>query len=521
MASNQAWRGCSSSFEQPLGHKEELEAQQLMKTITIVNSRLPSIEYRSSEKEIDILRQVFKWDHTPCKEVFKHGFRAKCENKIPNECFYNLCDYVHDENNEEALIDSRKKSKYGFISTTVSNSWCPPIPYDSRHPNKEIKIYRYEIFAPGGIWITLSLGDLDLRKPKRYDEVAFVLGIAPQYIRSAQQFKLKANPDRTMTIERVDHELIINDNFNPQSNPLKLLRLELPICDYIDEKNARAPLQLKFHRHNHHHEHGQGKEPHSSSSNDDPLEWYSQGVTNIETYLDAAFRSSVQDEAYYIQKKRVAHVNYDPTGNADKILDGPFFFYDMFHSLKNMPFGHHGVDCSFASHNPDEAYIFCGNLCALINYAPQSKNDDKILQGPTTIACMFPFLKGTIFEGAIDAAFEATTKFEAFFFKGNQCARVKYYGSDPHIISIGAIFEVFPSLKGKVHEEGVDAAHASHLKDEVYLFHYNTFAQINYVTNDVIYYDPVGSQGKGIASLFPLKNRGVDLGTSSDPPPKA
>jgi hypothetical protein len=145
-----------------------------------VGTPLPDIEYRSSDGEIDILRHVFRWDRAPYDFVFQHGFEARRQENTPDSVFYNLERYV---NSGGRPLDIRRDTTHGFVSTTISSSWFPPV-----NSGTVDRVYRYEIYAPGGILVSETLGDL-YRYPAQ-DEVAFPAGIAPQYIRSAQLFEL-------------------------------------------------------------------------------------------------------------------------------------------------------------------------------------------------------------------------------------------------------------------------------------------------------------------------------------------
>ncbi|KAF7145206.1 hypothetical protein RHSIM_Rhsim04G0073100 [Rhododendron simsii] len=203
-------------------------------------------------------------------------------------------------------------------------------------------------------------------------------------------------------------------------------------------------------------------------------------------YINAAFRSCHTNQAYLFMKNEYLRLDYAPGSTNDKVLNGPLRISEGFPSLKNTAFAEPGIDCAFGSHHGDEAFIFSGNLCARINYAPGTTND-KIIQGPMTIIQMFPFFKGTVFESSIDSAFESTVLDEAYLFKGNQYALINY--NDPHLIAIRHITEGFVSLKDTIFESGIEAAFASHRTNEAYLFKGDSYARINFAphsTNDYI-----------------------------------
>nr|XP_010918334.1 uncharacterized protein LOC105042730 [Elaeis guineensis]XP_029119721.1 uncharacterized protein LOC105042730 [Elaeis guineensis] len=501
--SNSLWRGCAANFPQPVSEEDERAAQCLVETVYYFNCHIasrpvPDIEYRSSSREEDIIRHVFRWDLTPYQQVFQHGFQARRQQGTPDEIYYNLDHYVHHGGRP---LDSRRDATHAFVSTTLSSAWHPSLVAP--------EVYRYEIYAPGGIWVAETLGDR-YQYPAQ-DEVCFVAGIAPQYIRSAQRFRLTADGRYTRR-ERLDNVIMVNGNFNPQSHPSRLLNIQRPIFDYLDGNGRRALLNLRICR--------PQREKRQVSTGSDPTDWYAGNVANFKSYIDAAFSSYRSNEAYLFMKNEYVLVDYAPGTTDDRVLNGPLRIGDGYPSLAGTAFAEHGIDCAFASNYADEAYIFSGNLCAKINYAPGT-TDDKIKEGPKTIAVMFPFLKKTVFESGIDAAFEATKtasffkSYEAYLFKGNQYALINY-GSDSHLIAIRFITQGFASLKNTIFESGIDAAFASHRTDEAYLFKGDSYALINFApgtTKDYI----IGGVKKilpnwpSLRSILPRNNRGLDV----------
>lgn len=226
--------------------------------------------------------------------------------------------------------------------------------------------------------------------------------------------------------------------------------------------------------------------------------------------INAAFRSSRKDEVYMFFKKEYARINYAPGTTNDKVLNGPLLISDGFPSLRGTAFGENGIDCAFTTHYRNECFIFHGNLCAKIDYAPGTTND-KILKGPSTISEMFPALKGTVFETGVDAAFESSRKDEAYIFKGNLYALINYSDDDPKRSNIKYISVGFPSLKGTIFDKGFDAAFASHRFNEAYIFKGDTYALINFApgtTNDYIVTGPKKTfpYWPSLASILPRPN---------------
>jgi hypothetical protein len=116
-------------------------------------------------------------------------------------------------------------------------------------------------------------------------------------------------------------------------------------------------------------------------------------------YVNAAFRSSRHNEAYFFINDQVLLLDYAPGSSADKILYGPIPLPDGFKSLSHTIFGSYGIDCSFDTDN-NQAFIFFENFCALIDYSPYLDNF-RIISGPKKIVDVFPFFNGTVFENGI------------------------------------------------------------------------------------------------------------------------
>lgn len=190
IAPDSSSRGCASKYHQPLGEAEELEAQYLTATIHFSNCRLQDpplddIIYRNSVRDEDISRHVFRWDRTHYQDVFRDGFQARRQQGTPNDIYhlYNLDRYIK----SGGPLGDSEPANCGFISTTVNSGWYPSVELEANQTQTVVDAWRYEIYAPGGIWIAETLGHHD-KYPSQ--DICFVAGIAPQYIRSAQRFRL-------------------------------------------------------------------------------------------------------------------------------------------------------------------------------------------------------------------------------------------------------------------------------------------------------------------------------------------
>ncbi|KAL7205337.1 hypothetical protein ACSBR2_018312 [Camellia fascicularis] len=513
------WRGCAAFFRHTVNEEDKHAAQFLVETVYYMNCRvltppLHDIEYRSNSEEYEILRHVFRWDVTPYEEVLQNGFEARRQEGTPDNIFFNLDHYVHEAGRP---LDSRRPATHAFVSTTLDSSWHPRL-----NPGTQRQVYRYEIYAPGGIWVAETLGDR--YRHRAQDEVTFVAGIAPQYIRSAQLFTLTGTTAGTSR-QRVNNELIENWNFNP--DPSRLLNIQNPVSYCYDQdpngrRRRRVDLTITTYRPS-----VREKRQVSTNRNSDTTNWYAGAVVNVDSYINAAFRSSRTNEAYLFMKNEYVLVDYAPGKTNDQVLNGPLFICDGYPSLAGTAFAEHGIDCAFGSHDTNVAFIFSGNLCAQIDYAPHTTND-KIIKGPMTITAMFPFFKGTMFKNGVDAAFESTTEYEAYLFKDNQYALIDY-GSKFRLIAIRDIAQGFPSLKNTMFESGIDAAFASHqtdwkfqLKSEAYLFKRDYYALINFApgtTGDYIIggVKKIRENWPSLSNILPRKNHGLDIHDHTKP----
>lgn len=179
-------RGCASNFPQPVSQEDERNARNLVDTVHSMNCvhpdgpLLPQVVYRDSAEEQDIVHHVFRYDLRDYRDIFQNGFRARPQGNTPDEVYYNLLDHV---NNAGAPLDPDVPTPRAFISTTLS----PSLATRFSNPVGTV-VHRYEIYAPGGIFVGLTLGNRYGFPGQR--EIAFVAGIAPQYIRAVQFFTI-------------------------------------------------------------------------------------------------------------------------------------------------------------------------------------------------------------------------------------------------------------------------------------------------------------------------------------------
>lgn len=198
-----------------------------------------------------------------------------------------------------------------------------------------------------------------------------------------------------------------------------------------------------------------------------------------EGWIDAAFRSSKVNEAYLFMKNEYIQENYAPGTSDDFVVKGPLPISSGFPSLTGTLFADVGIDCAFGVPRTNYAFIFSGDQCAKIEYAPDDTTNDRIVQGPMTIAQMFPFFKNTDFEKGLDAAFESTRENEAYIFRGKYYARINF-AAGRLIGTRRLITSGFPPLANTIFESGIGAAFASHLENEAYLFKEQFYARLHF-----------------------------------------
>ncbi|XVF04043.1 hypothetical protein REPUB_Repub05bG0046800 [Reevesia pubescens] len=155
----------------------------MVENVNYYNSYLNDVVFRGSDNDLDVRNHVFRWDTTHFQQIFQNGFEARFQQGTSDDEYYNLDQFVHHGGRP---LDSNRPTTRVFVSTTLDSSWHPTI-----EPGTQIELYRYEVYAPGGVLVASTFGDQYLFPAQ--DEVTFVSGIASQFIRSAQLFRLETD----------------------------------------------------------------------------------------------------------------------------------------------------------------------------------------------------------------------------------------------------------------------------------------------------------------------------------------
>jgi len=180
LVSEEEVRACSSQFSLPLNDENFTKAQDLwskVHRVNVIEKGLTEVLYREEGNDID--RPVYRWDTRPYSQIFREGFKSRSQGNTEESTYYNLHAFVH---RACAPIDI-PSTNHAFVSTSGNNGWEPWPSRAVLPSNGQLELYRYEIFAPGGISVPLTLKN-DARRYKSQKEICFVGGISPMYIRS-------------------------------------------------------------------------------------------------------------------------------------------------------------------------------------------------------------------------------------------------------------------------------------------------------------------------------------------------
>ncbi|XP_059623345.1 uncharacterized protein LOC132266483 [Cornus florida] len=470
LPSTSEYRGVAAACPQPASGEAIRTYQHNITGLTLYNRQGPRIEYRNPNDDQDIVEAVYRWDDRHYREIFRTGFRPREQGSTSLEAYYNLERHV---NRGGAPSETCPADGSVFVSTTRSTRWRPLVTTERRI------IYRYEIFAPGGIDTVLTLGDRN--NYSNQQEIAFAGGISRQYIRSARPYEVEGSGQYT-NYTRHGNRIYRNGRFNPyptsrsgQTTQEFMNRLRNVNCPRRDEYMLALVGAPHVEKRDVAEEEEEEEEEDTTPPTEEP---YVDPGCNVGHYIECAFNSNnKKEEAFLFTTDQCLHINYAPGTTNDYIIKGPMSIGDFFPSLRDTIFAS-GIDAAFTASAKNEVYLFRSNIYALINFV-----SGDIIQGPKKITDSFYSLKNTIFENGIDAAFASSKSDEAYIFKGDQYALINFAPgttNDYIIWSAKRIPLGFPSLKDTVFEDGLDAAFSAEAENEAYIFKGDTYALINY-----------------------------------------
>lgn len=487
------FRGVAAAIAQPVSAEEACD--QLTPYRNGLRTYNGRILYREPDNNQDIIEAVYRWDNRPYQEIFQTGFTPRPQSPTQTLAdYFNLVQHV----NHAGMPGDPAALGSVFVSTTRLARFRPIV-------TRNCTLYRYEIFAPGGIDVCLTLGDDYDHFRQR--EISYAGGISPQYIRIARAYSVTVTPgSQYPSYTRLDDNLYGNALFNPNPAadgwpPMEFFyRLRNPICP------TGGDVLIEYH----------AREKRSTEEN------YVDSICKVGHYLESAFNFSDKEEVYLFIGDRCLLINYAPGTTDDFRIKEPQRIGDGFPCLKDTIFAS-GIDAAFTACGKNEAYIFRSNIYALINFAADGGS---IIQGPKMIIDSFHSLKNTIFAKGIDAAFTSSKKTwftssyknEAYIFRGNQYALINFApGTTDDFIIQGPkkIIESFHSLKGTIFESGLDAAFSSTRENEAYIFKGDTYALINYApgtTEDYIVNGPkkITESFSSLKNILPMYPCGCD-----------
>ncbi|EMD32680.1 hypothetical protein CERSUDRAFT_118446 [Gelatoporia subvermispora B] len=351
-----------------------------------------------------------RWDDRHPHAIFRYGFKPKIKplgiGELKDE---DLDLYSFIKKDMSSLFVSATRYAEDPLSQEMQR-WIPANPQG---------LYEYEIFAHGGIDVGLTLNfRTGISLSAHHQEIVFPGGIRSELIRSAREY------DKAGYVTRVWRNL----RFDPSTNCGNIPRLiDLPrFPDLVDP-------QLLYTSSNH-----KGIPPRYTDAKDDSIACYQ---LQPDPWADAYIGPDVAPipRACWLRSKG------DDTGKV-------YFFSDGFCAQIDLKFKHDGTladelakksvgaICSLwpklldagLTHidavlpdpfNRDQAYFFCRENTVLLNVY----GIPRIVGDTMTIARRWPDLAQTGFDRGIDAVLPSfTDDREAYFFRGDECMRVKF-----------------------------------------------------------------------------------------------
>lgn len=488
-------RGVAAAISQPASNVNNL--CEILNQVRTHNRGIP-IHFRNPDRDQEVVEAVYRWDTRHYREIFATGFTPRPQRSDESDAvYYNLERFV---NGGGTPADSSPAHGSVFVSTTRTSprsrrQWRPRV-------TRNCTLYRYEIFAPGGIDAVQTLGDSNHYRNQQ--EISFAGGINRQYIRTALPYSVTVEPGSQFPSYRtLGNRLFRNGRFNP--NPTSG---GFTIQEFQDRlRNPTCPpkkwfmINLVYSTRPNYVKRAIEALGEPESEPEPKEEYYADPVCTVGHYIESAFDFLHKDEVYLFITDRCLLINYAPGTTDDYIIKAPQSIGDVFPYLNETIFAS-GIDAAFPAYSKDEAYIFRSDIYALINFAADG---GYIIQGPKKITDSFYSLKNTIFAKGIDAAFTSSREDQAYIFRGNQYALINFApGTTDDYIIYGPkkISEGFHCLKGTIFEHGLDAAFScrkdegfifKHRKSEAYIFKGDTYALINFApggTDDYIIQGP-------------------------------
>ena len=411
--------------------------------------------------------QLSRWDSRPPNEVFRTGFLPHVtpdsldDFRALDDTQVHLYRYVFDAVRSVFVSATRFVMHEGRQS-----AWYPGITRDR---------YQYEIYAYGGIDIQLTFHEEDIPPYYHQQEITFVGGIRPGLIRSARQYD-----DRGQVI-RVWRNLHFNPLLNREHAPRVADLPRLPdivdttnflILDAVDgdgEGKGRDELFLP-------------SADATSKGGDDacdyrlvPDPWAAEDAKAFPLARACMLRKEgVHNHALFFGDTRFVRIDLQTDENLTNTIGkgGVQEIVLAWSSLHKVQFPQ--IDGVLPSpKNPDEAYFFCNDKCALIDI----KTDTPISKAKT-ITNEWSSLRQARFN-TIDATFLIGQK--AYFFRGEEYIRVLIRsGTNRDVLEVPPtrIIDGWPSLRQAGFDTVDTALRSPRADDEVYFFKGDKYALV-------------------------------------------
>ncbi|KAG8723688.1 hypothetical protein FRC09_002222 [Ceratobasidium sp. 395] len=348
--------------------------------------------------------RLLRWDRRHPDIVFQEGFRplvAPGDEASLVGASADLGEYV-DHNVPSIFVGTTRYRPHA--DTGRPTRWVP---------RNIANMFEYEVFAPGGIDVNLSLG----RRNQYWNqhEIAFPGGIRREFIRTARQY------DGSGRIVRLWH----NEFFDVTASGTldgEVWTLPDPVCRSSIDRHywmgpsedrpqrrvlMRAPTDEPLH--------GTGE-----AKEDDLMR---DGCSTPHPSRAAFLNPYNPQEAYFFADTRYALVSAHPMTAEDKIINGPKLIATEWPSLKAAGFGR--IDAVLPTGDGYEAYFFSRDKYALINTSPGTTKD-YIINGPKKIATEWPALEKAGCK-TVDAVLPVPgVEKQAYFFCGSRYSIIKY-----------------------------------------------------------------------------------------------
>ncbi|KAG8793443.1 hypothetical protein FRC12_002739 [Ceratobasidium sp. 428] len=408
------------------------------------------------------VERLIRWDNRHPDEIFSEGFRP---HVTPTDQ-----DGITQENADlGAFVDRNVPS----IFVATARYYAHP---DGGHgtrwiPRARANMFEYEIFAPGGIDVNLSLGRSNAFANQR--EVTFPGGIRPEFIRTARQY------DRAGRVVAIWSSMMFD--ITASGTDARLDMLPDPVCRApIIEHYWWQPSQDRPQRRLLAREQDPMREA-GMPAKDDLM----NAGCSVPNPPRAAFLNPYNpQEAYFFADTRYALIKVHPI-TAGEIVNGPKQIVREWPSLKTAQFAK--IDAVLPTGDGYEAYFFAGDQYALINTSPGS-TDDWVINGPKKIATEWPSLKKAGCE-TVDAVLPYPgISYQAYFFCGSKVTIIKYKPgtTDDEIVKPPTYTQIH-WRKSLARFHRIDAAIPNPAnKNEAYFFSGGSYMLINVEKDELI-----------------------------------